>query len=55
MNLLMAFSAARDCSYKDNRALLTWPVKRSVGVGEVEEGLETREVSDGFGFGIREP
>lgn len=53
MKALIPFSAARDWSYKNNLALLTWPVRRSVGVGDVEEGFETGEVSDGFGFGTR--
>lgn len=52
MNLLMLSSAAKDWSYKKIRALLTWPVRRSVGVGAVEEGSDTGEVSDGFGFGF---
>lgn len=55
MKLSMALSAARDWSYTNNRAFLTWPVRRSVGVGEVEVGLDAGEVSEGFGFGAREP
>lgn len=53
MKLLMPSSAASDCSYRNTLALLTWPVRRSVGVGDVEEGRETGDVSEGFGFGMR--
>ncbi len=53
MKLLMPFSAARDWSCRNSRAFLTWPVRRSVGVGDVEDGLETGDVSEGFGFRTR--
>ena len=49
MKELTLSSAARDWSYKNNRAFLTCVVKRSVGVGLVGLGVETGEVGDGFG------
>jgi hypothetical protein len=54
MKLLMPFSAVRDWSCRNSLAFLTWPVRRSVGVGDVEEDGETGEVSERVGFETRE-